>query len=156
LATELTTAKEELKTATEKIASTQSDRIIATQTEIKNRLTTKIADLEEQDAALKSVVDEFELEQGNGANAAFEEAKNAVDQKVADLEEKKTELERLAKDRTRLEVAFYEAAVDDPDNATEEEVKAESDAMDALLALEDRIATKQSEKDALEIEVEDI
>jgi hypothetical protein len=35
-------------------------------------------------------------------------------------------------------------------------VKAESDAMDALLALEDRIATKQSEKDALEIEVEDI
>lgn len=48
----------------------------------------------------------------------------------------------MERDRTRAEVAFYEALVEDPETATEEELKAETDAMEALTALEDRIATK--------------
>jgi hypothetical protein len=133
-----------LDAANEKLGSgiAETSRTFINQTKIAQEMTKKINKLGQQDEEMKQTITLFEEGLSGDADTAFTNAKGEIDAKRTSLTEKSNELTRLAKDRTRLEVAFFEAALEDPEAASEEEKQAETAALNALTNLENSIAEK--------------
>jgi chromosome segregation ATPase len=141
LATELEEAKSQLKAAEEKLGSgiSETSRTFTNQTKIFDDMTKKISKLNQQDEEMKEDIRIFEEGLSGDADTKFQDAKGEIEAQREDLTGLTNSLERLAKDRTRLEVAFFEAALEDPETASEEEKQAETAALNALNNLENTI-----------------